>query len=189
MGTTMHKHVLVVTPLIAPGGGPPGYVYNLMRGIEELSEAGELKNKFEFFGRLSKKRYKATGDGFRPRSILSSIVQFLSKWGLNPPRSRRIANARKAIENADVVVYQGYQDAQLVIYAHVRGTHTVYMPHSPSIMADEVEMVCRLNNRVLEKSSIIESVTTRRNSLATLTQWHFHLRVLRHTTNPPFRNY
>jgi glycosyltransferase involved in cell wall biosynthesis len=63
----------------------------------------------------------------------------------------RIRNAKMAIRNADIVVFQGYQDAQLVRYAQNLGKHSVYMPHSPSIMADEVEMVCRLNNQAVNR--------------------------------------
>jgi glycosyltransferase involved in cell wall biosynthesis len=144
----MHRQVLIVTPLIAPGGGPPGYVYNLMKGVNQLDQAGKLNNQFAFMGRRSEDRYKATGEKYRPYSVLSIIVQFLSKWGLNPPRQRRIRNVKMAIVNTDVVVYQGYQDAQLAAYSKTIGKHSVYMPHSPSIMAEEVEMVCRLNNKV-----------------------------------------
>ena len=144
----MHKQVLIITPLIAPGGGPPGYVYNLMKGVNQLNQSAKLKNQFFFVGRRSDDRYKATGEKFRPYTVLSVIVQFLSKWGLNPPRRRRIRNAKTAIVNADVVVYQGYQDAQLAIYSKTIGKHSIYMPHSPAIMAEEIEMVCRLNNKV-----------------------------------------
>lgn len=141
----MTRHVLIITPSIKPGGGPPGYVHNLMKGIEELSEAGELKNLYEFCGEISTDRNKATGEMRAVRSFQLTIIKFLTRAGLKPLLSKKIRDAKKKIDRADLVIFQGFQEVYLAKYARRAGKRLCYMPHSPSVMADEYMMLCELN--------------------------------------------
>lgn len=147
----MAKHVLVITPSIKPGGGPPGYVHNLMTGVEELTKEGQLKNIFEFLGQISEQRNKATGEGRKSRSFRLAIIWMLTKMGMKPFLSKKIRAAKKKIDNADLVVFQGFQEAYLASYARRIGARIAYMPHSPSIMADEYKMLCELNGQQYEQ--------------------------------------
>ena len=145
----MSKRVMVITPFIKPGGGPPGYVYNLMKGIEELSSEDELQNDFHFFGEQSIGRYKATGEkSAAHKSVRAYLVQLATTLGLKPLLSKKIRDAKKAIRASDLVVFQGYQEAYLVGFAKKIGKQTAYMPHSPSVMANEYKMLCGLNGKL-----------------------------------------
>ena len=141
----MAKRVLFITPSIKPGGGPPGYVHNLMTGIECLSSGGGLKNVYEFYGQISAERNKATGEIRVARKFRHSLINFLNKLGLKPLLSKKVRSAKNKIHSSDVIVFQGFQEVLLAKYARKRGKRIVYMPHSPSVMADEYKMLCELN--------------------------------------------
>ncbi|MFL0681957.1 MAG: glycosyltransferase family 4 protein [Algoriphagus aquaeductus] len=145
----MAKRVLIITPVIKPGGGPPGYVYNLKTGIDELSSKGLLKNHFEFLGEISEQRNKATGEKFKSKNfgIFSIIIYLITLLGLKPVFSRKIKFAKQRISNADLVIIQGFQDVYLAKYMLKSNVPFAYMPHSPSIMAEEYKMLCELNGQ------------------------------------------
>jgi hypothetical protein len=140
------KRVLVVTPSIRPGGGPPGYVYNLKKGVEELRLRGELKHTFHFLGEVSESRNRATGERQKGAWLRQLAVSVLTAIGLKPILSRRLRAATAAIQSADLVIFQGFQETYLPRYAKKAGKTVIYMPHSPSIMADEYAMLAELND-------------------------------------------
>lgn len=145
----MAKRILIITPFIKPGGGPPGYVYNLMSGVQQLLKEKKLTNQFEFLGNISRQRNKATGENFKSEKLNFRLLMFelLTYIGLRPLLSKKVRIAKKKINSTDFVVFQGFQDFYLAKYAHSKGIKVAYMPHSPSIMADEYKMLCFLNKQ------------------------------------------
>lgn len=142
----MNKKVLIVTPIIRPGGGPPGYVFNLKCGIAELANEGKLKNTFTFSGNESQKRVKVTRENSGGRGDIRRLLIGILTWlGLTPYLSKRVIGLKKIISENDIIIFQGYQDSHLPVYAKAKGKTVVYMPHSPSIMADEYKMLCELS--------------------------------------------
>lgn len=141
----MSRKVLVITQIIQPGGGPAGYVHNLKEGIETLKQQQLLNNLFEFqAARVSSKRTKpSTQNSVSIKTALRSLaVKLIKKSGLNKLLSSRQRLLRNSIKNADLVVFQGFQDVGLLLYSKKIRIPVVYMPHSPSVMADEYRMLC-----------------------------------------------
>lgn len=160
----MVKSVLVITPTIKPGGGPPGYVHNLMVGIQNLSKNGFLRFSYDFLGQISDERNKATGENQRTQTVRLSLINLLAKIKLKPLLSRKIREAKSKIRSSDIIIFQGFQETYLPEYAIRLGKRVVYMPHSPSCMADEYKMLCELNgvefsskryNSLIEQESIL----------------------------------
>jgi glycosyltransferase involved in cell wall biosynthesis len=144
----MPKRILVITtPSIQRGGGPAGYVYNLMLGVALLEQSGNLQNNFIFWGGQSLSRNKMTGviSNKKKFSFFRIGVTLLTKAGLKPLLSRRIRMAMNHLKMADIAVFQGYQEPYLLKYARKQGVQTVYMPHSPCPYAEEYKENCRLN--------------------------------------------
>lgn len=131
-------YVCVLTELIAPGGGPPGYVYNLREGFALLDE---LDFDVHFVGRELGFRYNGTGGavkGWRrafyrlprplresikaiarfPRRVIGRVLSFERSW-------------RREIQDSSYVVLQGYQPVRRLNFARSKGVKVGYMPHSP----------------------------------------------------------
>lgn len=136
----MAKNVLIVTPSIRPGGGPPGYVFNLKAGVDSLSESSSLQNNFEFLGSSSTERMKAKVTVGAETALWRLLVSTATRLGLRPIVSRRARAARAAIKRSHVVVVQGFQDTYIANAAKRLGKTVLYMPHSPSVFADEYRM-------------------------------------------------
>jgi len=140
------KRVVVVTPFLKAGGGPPGYSYNLWKGYSTTEAPSKYKLSFAsllFEGRHavvgtsgSKAKGDREADGIVRRLKASRLwkVARLCKTGTRNFRW----NAQ--IRGADLVVFQGYQETKFLDVAIGAGRKIVYMPHSPSIMADEIRM-------------------------------------------------
>jgi glycosyltransferase involved in cell wall biosynthesis len=116
-----------------------------MSGVEELSQSGELKNRYEFYGEKSEDRNKATGEVRAVQGFRIFVIKFLTTVGLKPFLSKKIKEGKRKIKGSDLVVFQGFQEIYLTKYARKIGKRIAYMPHSPSIMADEYKMLCALN--------------------------------------------
>lgn len=130
--------VLVVCDLIAPGGGPAGYTWNLRQALTALAPP-DLDVRFS--GIVTERRNRATGErsarGARrrsnPRAALGRLrhrMGVVLKGGIPDP-------LRGEITAADLVILQGYQDARRARLARRSGAAVWYMPHSPTIAADE----------------------------------------------------
>ncbi|GAA4485977.1 glycosyltransferase family 4 protein [Microbacterium panaciterrae] len=136
--------VLVVCDLIAPGGGPTGYTYNLRAA---LARTDSPDVDVRFAGLVLEQRNRATGEP-RPapartrrtpsiRRIVGRIrheIGHALKSGMTP-------RLRAQIAAADVVVFQGFQDPRRLRFARSRGKATWYMPHSPTLSGDEFAMM------------------------------------------------
>jgi len=162
----VRRRVVVVSPLIQAGGGPAGYTHNLMAGIEQLRAAGALANSFGFAGRRAAGRVRATGEGgaiaVRARGAVTAAVRLLGMQRLAreavlllSPWARR---ARTQIRGAELAVFHGFQRAALPAYAERLGKAVAYMPHSPSIFADEYRMLCELAGEPVDRSRYLRIV-------------------------------
>lgn len=128
-----------------------------MAGLKELSAIGELRNSYEFLGKLSEDRNKATGEicvsnNLRLK-IRSSLNNIFTKCGLKHFFSRNIRLAKNKISDFDLIVLQGFQDVFLAKHANKIGKCLVYMPHSPSVVADEYKMLCELNGTEFNRNN------------------------------------
>jgi len=142
----MTKHVLVITPSVRPGGGPAGYVYNHMVGYEELRRAGKNKNEFVFFGKTG---CSDRSPGKISDSFVSNIKKTIVALGLKHTVmdlialfSRKKRQMKSEIKKADIVIFQGPYNTNLARYAKQRSI-IIYMPHSPTIAADEYRDLIR----------------------------------------------
>ncbi|MBX0301330.1 glycosyltransferase family 4 protein [Cryobacterium sp. 1639] len=147
---------LVICPTICPGGGPPGYTYNLRAGLAELvddPELGATAGGVRFLGIELGTRNRATGAApadlreapNRPASARLAAGTRAAARRLSPRaawrRARKTLKRWRTIAGADIVVFQGYQPAAEARWARRAGKTVIYMPHSPSIFADEVRMM------------------------------------------------
>ncbi|WP_298745161.1 glycosyltransferase family 4 protein [uncultured Microbacterium sp.] len=132
------SRVLVVCDLIAPGGGPAGYTWNLRQALICLAPP-DLDVRFA--GIVTERRNRATGEDpavrqprhWNPRATLGRLrhrVGVALKGGAR-------GTLRGEIAAADLVILQGYQDARRARFARSEDVTLWYMPHSPTIAADE----------------------------------------------------
>ena len=150
--------LMMTAKVIAPGGGPPGYTFNLR---DALSEAGLIDESvsIRFWGADRDERYQAAPNSDtagRSGTVVSAVKdrtrravvqsslgarfwEGLQRWRSGELREERAA--LDAIRGCDVLVLQGYQSVERARAASRQGTTIVYMPHSPSIRADEERMV------------------------------------------------
>jgi len=132
--------VLIVCDLIAPGGGPTGYTWNLRAALARTAAAGIA---VEFAGLVLEQRNRATGERppapvrDRPRPSVRRLAGRIRHEIGHALKSGITPRLRAQIDAADLVVFQGFQDPRRVRFARRRGTATCYMPHSPTIYADE----------------------------------------------------
>lgn len=132
--------VLVVCDLIAPGGGPTGYTWNLRAALARTETADVA---IEFAGLVLAQRNRATGERppapvpGRPRPSIRRLAGRIRHEIGHALKSGITPRLRAQIEAADLVVFQGFQDPRRLRFARRRGTATCYMPHSPTIYADE----------------------------------------------------
>lgn len=131
------KIVSIFVPYIQIGGGPMGYVYNMLQGLKKIGDSEKLK--INFIGIDCSRYKKAT----YPKEFLQKGFRFLYR--------NRIAVRRYfALLKSDICVFQGYQNPKYENIAKKRGKICIYMPHSPSIMADEQKMMWMLENKTFD---------------------------------------
>lgn len=116
------------------GGGPMGYTYNLKIGFTELNIEDFKINFYETELKFNMQNY----------SLLNRLQRKLCLL-----KKHKILKDK--IINSDICIFQGFQETYLIKYAKKIKKPIVYMPHSPSIMADEKKMTYELNNRKFSK--------------------------------------
>lgn len=112
----------------------------------------EMANQFEFIGKYSENRSAPKSKNkqnkvFNIKSIVSKIIAI---FGLDKMLKKKLYVAKKNIRSCDVALFQGIQDTHLLKYAKRKGIKVGYMPHSPTIFADEYKMNCELSNDILD---------------------------------------
>lgn len=146
--------ILTVAPVIRPGGGPGGYAYNLQSGLDKLSPEEKHPFVFEFQGRRDGRTALAEqGGNYKLKAYLKMAIEL---GGLKPLASALRSwtsgdekALRRAIMASDIVVFHGPFFLQQMQYAARNGKRVIYMPHSPSIHADEYAMTFALNGMVM----------------------------------------
>lgn len=140
---------LHIAPCLRPGGGPAGYCYNLMQG--SLAAPGQSPDvEFRFHGVVGGRSTSATsGRAFRLKARAKIWLEYL---GLKDVLRRSGAHSNGSVQalldeisGADVVVFHGPALISVLRHCQKAGKKIVYMPHSPSISADEHEMILRSN--------------------------------------------
>lgn len=139
---TKKRKVSIFVDFIQIGGGPMGYVFNMIRGLEKVS-ADNLKIKFIGIDltRFKKKKY--------PLEIIMKGIRFCY---------RRFIFIKRyyALRNSEICVFQGCQNYANELIAKKNSSICIYMPHSPSIMADEQKMIWQLNGNVFNEQKYKE---------------------------------
>ena len=155
------KNILIIMPGIRPGGGPSGYTYNLMQGISQIIERDGPVN-VKFYGFRSEERVLSVqGRGSQLRDKMGAIINSLDEWGVGIPRllldyvrAKLFLHPRTLLDAmmwAQVVIFQGYQPPRILRLAKLKDKIIVYMPHSPTIMADEIAMNIAENGAHISK--------------------------------------
>ncbi|WP_462164564.1 glycosyltransferase [Pseudoalteromonas xiamenensis] len=154
----MKNKVLFLTNVIKPGGGPAGYCHNLKSAIDELDD-NQKNMEVEFFGGIEEKRTSSVWD-------MRSGFHYYLKLGINLITFGLIRELRlkidyafgelskekkKKITECDIIVFQGYQSAHYLAFAKAQGKKTIYMPHSPTIMADEYASTCKMHGVPIDR--------------------------------------
>lgn len=155
------KNVLIITPVIKSGGGPPGYVFNLKDGLNLLKNDSELNNIYQFIGEEIEGRNKALGEKIirkntsllrRLKSAIGNLLMILGlKYYIIKILKKDIIFNNSKIRKCDIIIFQGFQNLQLIKYAKSIKKYLIYMPHSPSIMADEYRMISSINGDYSKK--------------------------------------
>lgn len=134
--------VVFYSSFIRPGGGPAGYVFNLMKAAEN----GTTKNTFLFCG------YKIDD-----RSLNSDTWPFLLKvkaelaWrGVYFPLFPDLLELKDMADGAIVAIH-GHVHPRLVYTLKKRARKIIFMPHSPSLHCDEYVMLCASSGGRLSK--------------------------------------
>lgn len=149
--------ILTVAPVIRPGGGPGGYAYNLQSGLDKLSSEEKHPFVFEFQGRRDGRTALAEqGGNYKFKAYIKMAIEL---GGLKPLASvvRGWSSGdekalRRAIGTSNIVVFHGPFFLQQMQYAARKGKCVMYMPHSPSIHADEYAMMFALNGMVMPEA-------------------------------------
>jgi len=128
------KNVLIFSPLIKPGGGPPGYTYNMMMACKK----GEFKNNYQFL------YYKLLKTNSLARSIKDKLSLKMKSIFANGGIPFLFPKKMKEIEyiasTSDVTVVHGVVHPSLIYRIRKNSNKLIFMPHSPSIMCDEYIM-------------------------------------------------
>lgn len=152
--------VLLIANTIRPGGGPAGYTYNLIAGLNKIGSPESTCRKiqaeeftFEIFGNLSNDRSISlwnVDEHFRNRVRALLDASTRGMWRKSKKYFHRFSGeqrqARAAVDRTDLAIFQGFQDPALLEYAASQGKKTIYMPHSPTTAADEYKMACNHSN-------------------------------------------
>jgi glycosyltransferase involved in cell wall biosynthesis len=120
---------LIVCDVIRPGGGPGGYVWNLRLGLSAAKHASDVNYWSMEDAATNTLSTKTGGD-----NLASRIRNRMYRGPALP------STLRAAIHQSKSVVFHGYQSPRRLKFARAAGKKVVYMPHSPSLMADELRM-------------------------------------------------
>lgn len=146
---------------IRPGGGPPGYVYNLLQGYKRLSEID--KDIIEFIS-LSCESTNRTKSAFEVRrNIIQVLRSYIGKKSPLFLKRIRLFKSKKwkELSKCDIVIFHGFQNSLTIKEAH-KITKTIYMPHCPTIAADEELMSNNLYGIKYTKKDYAQSIETER---------------------------
>lgn len=140
------KNILIEIGAIKPGGGPSGYTYNLFEGYKKIKYIFPHLNIYSFAQRDTKRTKSMIG------KVDFDLKVFLSKYLPNWVRTIkfRFSRKRKLMLAAQIVVFQGIQKPT-AIKSIKNKVFSVYMPHTPTIAADEILMNSKLYNTSLSK--------------------------------------
>lgn len=129
----MKHRVLISSDRIGPGGGPPGYAYNMLRGLERL---GSDRLDYIPWPEPENARFHSQPGRTHARSHLARALTKFDHhvWGLR----RSFIRAAWA---SQVAVLHGHHPLARLLVARIFCKKLVYMPHSPSTSADEYLMV------------------------------------------------
>ena len=143
------KNVLIEVSSIRPGGGPFGYCYNLFQGYAKIKDKYPNINLYSH-ANSSILRTKSKIE-IKKYSFLQSIILFIKN--LTPTWAKHLrfnlSNRRREILKSDIVIFQGFQPSYKLKSIRKK-VFTIYMPHSPTITADEILMNSRLYNTTLK---------------------------------------
>ncbi len=148
----MRNKVLFITNVIKPGGGPAGYCYNLKSAIDEIDDNKKVVD-VDFFGGIEEKRTSSTWNIKNGFLYYIKLAINLITFGLIRDFRLKVdyflgkvsKEKKRKITECDVIVFQGYQSADYLAFAKAQGKKTIYMPHSPTIMADEYSSTCKMH--------------------------------------------
>lgn len=115
-----------------------GYTYNLMQGLIKLRN-----NDFCITFNEIDISYKLNNS--------SKISYTVSRCIRKIKTIKKFCNLKRIIRKSYICIFQGYQNKILSSYARKQNKIIIYMPHSPSIMADEKKMMCELSNKTLQE--------------------------------------
>ncbi|MCX7714212.1 MAG: glycosyltransferase family 4 protein [Clostridia bacterium] len=142
----MKKKVLLVSHTIRPGGGPPGYLYNLYLGIQECAD--RLNNEYIFWGNISNNRssiFERKRKEFSPflKKLVKSIFLKLKINFRSPAYLYKLISLSLSIKKVDVVIIHGPSELYLSALKCCGADKLIlYMPHSPVPFADEYRETC-----------------------------------------------
>jgi glycosyltransferase involved in cell wall biosynthesis len=131
-------------PIIRPGGGPGGYLYNLYAS----SHREATKNSFIFHGKIYDDR-KYNDYRFWPLSLKAQI--YLSARMIYFPFFFDYRRLLEYATEADAIVLHGPIHPTLLSNIRKRYEIVVFMPHSPSTWADEFIMDYAEKRRKISK--------------------------------------
>jgi glycosyltransferase involved in cell wall biosynthesis len=135
--------VVFYSQIIRPGGGPSGYVYNLMKAAESFG--GE--NVYYFCGHKFDDR-SANNPNTWP--ILIKAEVYLTARGIYLPIFPDILDLKRISKNS-IVVLHGPAHPRISCMLKNRAFRLVFMPHSPSLCCDEYIMSYASSGRFLSK--------------------------------------
>ncbi|GLW61720.1 hypothetical protein Hthe01_20690 [Hydrogenophilus thermoluteolus] len=135
--------VVFYYPIIRPGGGPGGYVYNLMKAVEGFSS----KHYFYFCGHKFDDR-SANDPKVWPLFLKAEI--YLTARGFYLPIFPDVLDLKHICKNS-VVVLHGAVHPRISYMVKNRASQVVFMPHSPSLWSDEYVMNYASSGRFLNK--------------------------------------
>lgn len=123
--------VSIFTEAIVEGGGPMGYVFNMMRGFQDINDID-----------ISFIRYN------KPERIKKIKNKFFNKIDIFFWYKFNKLRIIKACKSSDLCFFQGYQNSKYVKLAKRFNKKCMYMPHSPYIAAEEMKRVFEMNGSV-----------------------------------------
>lgn len=138
--------VAVFTDLIQVGGGPMGYVHNMIQGLQKIN-SGNVKVSFLGYDLT---RYPKT----------HGIIELYRKIQRKIYRFSIVYKKKFCLKQYDICVFQGWQDSKYEFIAKAYSKTCVYMPHSPSIMADEHKMLWELAGVAFDADKYQENYET-----------------------------
>ena len=154
--------VFIEVCYIRPGGGPPGYVYNFLEGLKKIELKENVPVNITTFTEPNSLR-ENTISIIKSKNIISKININIHK--LIPDLFRRIKLKKskkwKELIKNDIIVFHGYQEA-IEIEEASKIAKTVYMPHCPTIAADEFKMTNNALGLKFSKKDYLKAVGTER---------------------------